>query len=136
MNLVNTKKLMPIISDTSFSDPYFQIIYQNTEIRIIFIPENDSTRMNYLFVVPINKLSPREYPIETYQLIIEFLSKHNVEDRKTNIYLEETDVDSEVSKVYRWDFIDYNKIYINDDLTEITIKELPNHVQEYLLESR
>ena len=119
----------------SYSDPYFQIVYQNNTVQFIYIPGEYSVE-DTLIVKAINNLNPIEYPIETYKLIIDFLFDHSLSQDKIKLYFDQFTISKDPETIQEIRFIDYKRKYLDHVITDRIVTELPRKLQETLLNNR
>lgn len=136
MSCYQIETINPIISqEVTYDDPYFQIVYQSNTVQLLLIP-GDKESVNTLIIKALNNLNPLEYPVETYKIVIDFLTDNSFSKQRISIYLDQSHMSKDQGTLQELRFIDYKKKYIDHVVVDHLVTDLPKKLQETLLEYR
>jgi len=111
-----------VIADYSYNVP---IANGKDTVRFVFAPVENHEKPFVLLVIAQAIISPMNYPVETFKLIIEFLKPYSINIKDVDIYLDFIERYGEVhGTLSKWEF-SLNQNRINDSFTHTLTNELP-----------
>lgn len=136
MNLLFTKKetsnYKPIRLIVDYVYPHEEIkVHGEQPVRFLFAPVEDFETPYVLFVIAQSVISPMNYPVETWELINDFLISQKVSADEVTIYLDyEEQFGEKRGKLSLWKFRSDNGGFIEDKLLDVEPEQLAPSVKK------